>query len=235
MDDAGSVRAGEPLRQLAGDVEHLAGLERMLGADQVAQGRAIDELHDGEGQPCRLADLVDRDDVRVVQRGGRACLLGESTEAVGDGGEGLRQELDRDIAAEVEVPRAVHLTHAPRTQLVEELVPAEPHADQGWHGRSMMSRRLRLRSVERRGQGVFELLPRQGKRTGATVSPVAPVPVFGVMPCLWRGTAGGPAAPRRGAWPGMPVEGSLASPVGPWTFRMAGHRPPFHPSRLPPI
>ena len=134
VDDAGGVRAGEPVGQLAGDVEHLPGRQRELGANQVAQRRAVHELHDGEGQPGRLADLVDGDDVGVVEGRGRAGLLGESTEAVRDRGEGLGQELDGDVAAEVEVPRTVDLAHAPRAQLVEELVPAEPHADHGWHG-----------------------------------------------------------------------------------------------------
>ncbi len=193
MDDAGGVRAGEALGQLAGDVEHLAGRERMLGPDQVAQCRAVDELHDGEGQPGRLTDLVDRDDVGVVEGRGRACLLGESTEAVGDRGEGLGQELDGDVAAEVEVPRAVDLAHAPRAQLVEELVPAEPHADHGWHGRSMIGEPGSGYAPASGGvKGRFATAP--GKRTGATVSLVAPVPVSVFMPCLWRGTAGDPAA-----------------------------------------
>ena len=133
VDDAGRVRPGQPLGQLAADVQDLPDRQRLLGPNQVAQRRAIDELHDGEGQPGRLADLVDGDDVGVVERRGRARLLGESAEAVRDRGEGLGQELDGDVAAEVEVPRTVDLTHAPRAQLVEELVPAEPHADRGWH------------------------------------------------------------------------------------------------------
>ena len=37
VDDAGGVGAGEPVGQLAGDVEHPAGRERELGADEAAQ------------------------------------------------------------------------------------------------------------------------------------------------------------------------------------------------------
>ena len=198
VDDAGGVRAGEALGQLAGDVEHLPGRERVLGADEVAQRRPVHELHDGEGQPRRLADLVDRDDVGVVEGGGRARLLGESAEAVRDRGEGLGQELDGDVAAEVEVPRAVDLAHAPRAQLVEELVPAEPHADHGWHGPFDDWRAgLRLRPGARQGQGkARDCAP--GKRTGATASLVAPVPVSVFMPCQRRGTAGDPAAAPSG-------------------------------------
>jgi hypothetical protein len=44
------------------------------------------------------------------------------------------QELHGDVAAEVVVPGAVDLAHAPGAQLVEELVPAEPHADRRGHG-----------------------------------------------------------------------------------------------------
>jgi len=60
---------------------------------------------------------VNRDDVEVVEGGGRARFLGESAEAVRDRGEGLGQELDGDVAVEVEVP----------------------HADHGWHGAVRLS------------------------------------------------------------------------------------------------
>ena len=227
MDDAGGVRAGEPVGQLAGDVQHPPGRQRVLGADEVAQRPPVHELHDREGQPRRLADLVDRDDVRVVEGGGRARLLGEAAEAVRDRGEGLGQELDGDVAVEVVVAGAVDLTHAPRAQLVEELVPAEPHADDGWHG-GVSCGRIRRQTTPRRAAG-----SRKKRRARHTRRARADVR----LSCRASGAA--PRAtrplPRRGAWSGMPVEELFASPVGPWAFRMEGHRPPVHPSRLPPM
>jgi len=87
-----------------------------------------------KGSPPGLADLVDRDDVGMVQGGGRPGFLGEAAETIRAGGERLGQELDGDVAVQVVVAGAIDLAHAPGAQLVEELVPAEPHADHGWHG-----------------------------------------------------------------------------------------------------
>jgi hypothetical protein len=218
--------AGEPLGQLAGDVQHPPGGQRELGPDEVAQRPPVHELHDREGQPRRLADLVDRDDVGVVEGRGRARLLGEAAQPVRDRSEGLGQELDGDVAVEVVVAGAVDLTHAPRAQLVEELVPAEPHADDGWHGVVREERsEATLRPGARRGKekktGATHRRARAGTRLSCRASGAAP-----------RATR---LLPRRGAWPGMPVEELFAPPVGPWAFGMEDHRRPFRPSRLPPI
>jgi len=70
------------------------------------------------------------------------------------------------------------------------------------------------------------------KKNERDESLVALVPATLVMPCQRRGTTDGPAAAPSGCVTGAPVEGCLASPVGPWAFGMAGHRRPFHPSRL---
>ena len=40
-------------------------------------------------------------------------LLPEARQALGTVGEGLRQELDRDVAIQVAIARAVHLAHPP--------------------------------------------------------------------------------------------------------------------------
>ena len=141
-DDAGGVRPREPVGQLAGDVEHPPGRQRELGADEVAQRAPVHELHHCEGQPRRLADLVNRDDVGVVEGGGGPRLLSEAAKAVWDLGKGFRQELDGDVAVEIVVAGAVNLTHAPRANLVEELVPAEPHTDHGWHRCSIVVSRV---------------------------------------------------------------------------------------------
>ena len=61
----------------------------------------------------------------MVQRGDRAGLLLEATEAIGVGGERRGQDLDGDVAAEARVPRAIDLAHAAGTNCADDLVRAE--------------------------------------------------------------------------------------------------------------
>ena len=56
--------------------------------------------------------------------GGPGLLL-EAAQAIGVGGEGGRQDLDRDVAAEARVLGAVDLPHAARADGGEDLVGAE--------------------------------------------------------------------------------------------------------------
>ena len=81
MDDAGGVRLGEALGGLDGDVEELLRRQRLARGDELAQRLALDELHGDVDRAVGLADVVDREDVRVVQRRGRARLLLEALAA----------------------------------------------------------------------------------------------------------------------------------------------------------
>ena len=76
--DAAAVRERERRRDLGGDVGGLAGVERRLGADQVAQRSALDVLHHDEVGARLLAPVVDGDDVGVVQVGGGLRLAPEA-------------------------------------------------------------------------------------------------------------------------------------------------------------
>ena len=97
-----AVRAREPVRELRGDLE-----ERGAGhgpvPDELAQRPARHELHREERRAVGLADVVDRDDVRVVQGGGGARLVREAREALLVVGEMRGKNLERDLAAEARV------------------------------------------------------------------------------------------------------------------------------------
>ena len=71
-------------------------------------------------------DLVNRDDVRMIERGGRLRFLHESaaTALVGDAISG--QHLDGNLAAEPGIAGAVDLAHAPGANKAEDVVGAEP-------------------------------------------------------------------------------------------------------------
>ena len=83
--------------------------------------------------PSGDLDLVNRDDVRMAESGCRPRLLDESaaTVLVGDAIGG--QHLDRDVAPEPWVARAVDLAHAPGADKAKNLVGAEPTTGMQYH------------------------------------------------------------------------------------------------------
>jgi len=77
----------------------------------------------------------------MIQRSQHLGRALESRQPLGIAGEGLRQDLDGDLAAELGVS-AVHFAHAPSPQLVEDFVL--PQAAAGHRGLSHQ-RRARIR------------------------------------------------------------------------------------------
>ena len=149
MDDAGAVGAREPVRELRGDVEEPAqGHGPVL--DDVAQRPPRDELHREERRAVGLPDVVDRDDVRVVQRGGGAGFVREAGEAVLVVREVRREDLERDLAAEAGVASAVNVPHAPRAEERHDLERA--HHGSGCDGQRDKDKSAR--DIERKGAAV---------------------------------------------------------------------------------
>ena len=79
---------------------------------------AVEELHHEEVAALVFVDVVNNADVRVVQRGGRARFAAETFERVGIARGVVRQELQRDEAAELGVFSTVDHAHTAATQLL---------------------------------------------------------------------------------------------------------------------
>ena len=75
-------------------------------------------------------------DVRVVECSECLGFAGESRQSIGIGGEGVRQNLQRDIAIELRIARAIHLTHASFTDRRGDLIDAE--APTGCEGQTLV-------------------------------------------------------------------------------------------------
>ena len=73
-----------------------------------------------------LLEAVDRGDVRMVERREQLRLAPEAGEAFGIGSEELGQDLQRDVAAELRVARAIDLAHAAGAEQGGDPVRAEP-------------------------------------------------------------------------------------------------------------
>ena len=120
--DAGVVRAhqrgGELLAQ-SRDGER----RQTLALHHRAQGLALDPLHDDERRVGVLAEVVDGDDRRVVQRRGGARLAQRFRERVG--ALATAQRLDRDHPVEHRVAGAEDVAESTAADLVEDLEPTQ--------------------------------------------------------------------------------------------------------------
>ena len=119
------VVVGEPERgrDLAGDLRGLLRRELLVRRQDLGEGAALHVLHDDEVGAFVLAPVVDVDDVRVGQVGGRLCLAAEPLDEVGVGGELGEQHLDGDLAVEQQVARREHVGHAAAPDPLVDLVP----------------------------------------------------------------------------------------------------------------
>ena len=96
----------------------------------------FDELHhQGRVTPSTLFEAVDRGDVRVIERGERFGFALETREALGVRRERVRQDLDRDLAAERGVGGPPDLPHAAFADGRGDFIDAEATA--GGQGQSV--------------------------------------------------------------------------------------------------
>jgi hypothetical protein len=130
-DVGGAERAGDLDR-----VGHGLGDGQAPGpADPLLEGLALDVLEDDVRRRAVLADVDDPDDVRVVELRHGAGLAPEALELVGVGRDLAVHELDRDLALEDRVERAVDRRHPAVADLcVQAVAPGEQGADGRPHG-----------------------------------------------------------------------------------------------------
>ena len=83
MDDALLVRGGQAMRDLNGVLDRLASGQR-AGIETLTQRGAFEQLRDDVGRALMLTDIVDRQNVRMIQRRRRARLSLEPLEVVRD-------------------------------------------------------------------------------------------------------------------------------------------------------
>ncbi len=127
MHDPGGVRFREPLGHLRRDRQKPLLRQRPVD-EHLSQRDSVHQLHRHVGGRAVCPDVVDRDDVRVVERRGRLRFLLEAPQAAGVGSERFRQDLERHLASEARVPCPVYLPHPARAQVRENLVRTEAAA-----------------------------------------------------------------------------------------------------------
>ncbi len=125
MHDPERVRRADPGGNLDRDVERLP-QRRRLRLQEVPQRVALDVFHRDERLTGGgLTERVDDADVGMVERGGRARFLLEASRARVVGAEVAGEDLDRDLASELEVAGEIDDAHAAGAELPADLVATE--------------------------------------------------------------------------------------------------------------
>ena len=91
----------------------------------VRQRFTVHSLEDEVGRAVQPLEAVDRGDVRMAERGEDARLALEAPQAPRVAAKRVGQALDRDLAAQAGVERAVDAPHAARAQQIEDLIAAD--------------------------------------------------------------------------------------------------------------
>ena len=99
------------------------------GPEPVPQSLAVEQLHRDEGLALVLVDVVDRADVGVLERGGRACLTLQPLERLSVARQLFGQELERHAAAQFQILGLVDDAHAAAAQLRNHAVVGDRLAD----------------------------------------------------------------------------------------------------------
>src|SRR5258706_4747418 len=91
------------------------------------QRAALEQLHRDVGDALVLADVEDGDDARVVEPAGRAGLAQEALAHLAEDvlGQIGQQRLERHLALDQRVDRAVHDAHRAASELAHDPVTAE--------------------------------------------------------------------------------------------------------------
>ena len=121
------VGVGQRITDLGDDLSHL--IQRHgLAMHQVGQRAALDEGHGDVGVAFRLAEVVDRQNVNMLQLGDQLGFLLEAAGELGVAGEVARQDLECHLPVDAGLVGLIHRGHTTLAQRREHLVLAKPHA-----------------------------------------------------------------------------------------------------------
>ena len=127
MDDTFLVRRLQRVRDLMRNGQRV--IERHRPTRQpLGEILAVHELHDQRADAVGFFEPVNVGDVRMVERGERLRFAGEAPEPIRIGGEGFRQDLQRDVAIEPRVARAVDLAHSTGAKRSKDFIRANASA-----------------------------------------------------------------------------------------------------------
>ena len=130
VDDPFAVRRVQGVGGFDADVQELVNLDRPR-VEELAQRPPLHQLHDDEGVSLELVDVVDRTDVRVVQRRRRAGFRAKPLHRLRIMRKILGNEFERNGSSEPDVFGAVNHAHAARSELPHHAIMRNCPSDHG--------------------------------------------------------------------------------------------------------
>ena len=125
MDDPGPVGGVERVGDLSRDGQRFRKRQR-APAHAIVQRVALDQLEHQGRHVAGVFETVDCPDVRMIERCEQSCFAFEARQAIGVRRERRRQDLQRDVAPELGIARAIHFAHPAGPEQRDDLVDADP-------------------------------------------------------------------------------------------------------------
>jgi hypothetical protein len=94
----------------------------------IGERRTFDQFEHQYPHATRFFEAVDGGDIGMIERREDLCLTLEAREAIRIEREGLRQDLQRDVAIQFRIARAIDLTHAAGPERRLDFIRAEASA-----------------------------------------------------------------------------------------------------------
>ena len=127
VDDAMGVRVLQCLADLRGVVQRLDGAEYTMLRHALLERLAFDKLHNDILRLPAVADIVDRDDIRLREHGDRVCLRLKAIFQLSVRRHLIAQDLDGDIAVQLVAHGLVNDRHAAAADDLQDLVAVVEH------------------------------------------------------------------------------------------------------------
>ena len=134
MHDAFAVRDRQPFGDLACDAHGIPEGQRAV-VQGLTERAALHPFHGDPRDAVGFADVVDRDDRGVIQRGGGPSFLLEASARRRVAYQPRRDDFQRDIASQARIVAPIHLSHTPGAEQRLDGVRSEPISGLKRHGR----------------------------------------------------------------------------------------------------
>src|SRR6266545_5306753 len=128
MDNSLGMRGREGVGDLNRDIENRIGIQS-LAMNHLLQAFALQFLHDDEGMPVVVVDIVNGADIRMVELGRSPRFAFETFQRLGVTYQIFGNELKRYTPSEAYVLRLVHNAHATASEFSQDAIVGDRLAD----------------------------------------------------------------------------------------------------------
>lgn len=132
MHDPAIMGGGQAVRDLRATLDGFA-LRHRATFQHRPQAFAFEQFGDEIRRAILLADVIDAENVGMIERGDGTRFLLEAAQAVGITGERRGENLERDVAAETRIARAIDLAHSPGPERSKNFIRPEKRSSTERH------------------------------------------------------------------------------------------------------